>query len=76
MSPEEVSWREVILSLFPVAIRVLESNLQLASKEASLSGADVTLSVIEVGGFGKFTSLDPDYHGGRGRFRCFFQSSM
>lgn len=67
-----MSRREAILSLFPVAIRVLENNPQLASKEADLSGTDVILSVIEVGGFGKFTLLDPDYHGGRGRFRFFF----
>lgn len=72
VSPAEVSRRGTILSLFAVAIRVLESNLQLASKEASLSGANVILSVIEAGGFGKFTFLDPYCHGGRGRFRLFF----
>lgn len=71
----EVSWRGTILSLFAVAIRVLESNLQLASKEASLNGVNVITSVIEAGGFGKFTLPNPDYHGGRGRFRFSPQSS-
>jgi dipeptidyl aminopeptidase len=42
-----------ILSSPIAAIRVLEGNPQLASKQGSFSGADIILSTIEVDGFGE-----------------------
>ena len=43
---------KVVLSFIAV-IRVLEGNPQLASKQGSLTGADVILSTIGVDGFGE-----------------------
>jgi len=44
---------KVVLSFFVAVIRILESNPQLASKQGSLTGADIILSTIEVDGFGE-----------------------